>query len=63
MSGVRSPNSIKISFYTLGCRLNQAETEKMVKEAMSRNFYVVDFRNKADIYIINTCSVTALADR
>lgn len=53
----------KVSFYTLGCKVNQYETEVM-REMFEKNGYtVVDFEEKADVIIINSCSVTAIADR
>ena len=55
--------SEKIAFHTLGCKVNTYETEA-VKELFERAGYeVVDFEEKADIYVVNTCSVTNIADR
>ncbi len=51
------------AFYTLGCKLNYAETSEMGKEFIGRGFDIVDFADKADVYVINTCTVTANADR
>ena len=51
------------AFYTLGCKVNQYETEA-VSELFSNNGYkIVPFSDKADYYIINTCSVTSMSDR
>lgn len=50
-----------ISFYTLGCRLNQAEEERLRREFMEAGFFVME-PEKAGICIVNTCSVTNLAD-
>ncbi len=52
-----------VAFYTLGCKVNQYETEA-VSELFSDNGYkIVSFDEKADYYIINTCSVTSMSDR
>lgn len=53
----------KVAFCTLGCKVNQYETNAMVQEFMKKNFEVVEFDEKADIYVINTCTVTNMADR
>lgn len=53
----------KIAFKTIGCKVNQYESGTL-NEAFSRNGYqIVEFQEKADIYIINTCAVTAEAER
>lgn len=52
-----------ISFHTLGCKMNQAETLKMQETALSFGFEVLDFRKNSDIAVINTCTVTQLADK
>jgi len=55
--------ALKAAFYTLGCKVNYYETEAL-KEAFRREgFETVDFSSKADVYVINTCTVTHLADR
>jgi len=53
----------KVAFYTLGCKVNQYETEAMEEMFKKRGYEVVNFEEKADIYIINTCTVTNLGDR
>jgi threonylcarbamoyladenosine tRNA methylthiotransferase MtaB len=53
----------KVAFYTLGCKVNQYETEVMVELFKKSGYNVVDFSQEADIYIINTCTVTNLGDR
>ncbi|MFH1710648.1 MAG: tRNA (N(6)-L-threonylcarbamoyladenosine(37)-C(2))-methylthiotransferase MtaB [bacterium] len=53
----------KIAFYTLGCRSNQYETDIMKKACSAAGFEVVPFKEQADIYIINTCTVTGNADK
>ena len=52
-----------VSLYTLGCKLNFAETSTLGKEFMDRGFDVVEFGAPADVCVINTCSVTERADR
>ncbi len=54
---------IKVAFYTLGCKLNFSETSAISREFRQRGYEIVDFKSIADIYIINTCSVTELADK
>lgn len=53
----------KISFHTLGCKVNQYETEALKERFAAAGFSVVPEGEKADVYIINTCTVTNLADR
>lgn len=54
---------LKAAFYTLGCKVNQAETEGLTALFKKRGYDIVDFSEEADIYVINTCTVTHLADR
>lgn len=53
----------KVAFYTLGCKLNFSETSTIARNFISEGFNRVDFSEKADIYVINTCSVTENADK
>ncbi|GAB5399872.1 MAG: tRNA (N(6)-L-threonylcarbamoyladenosine(37)-C(2))-methylthiotransferase MtaB [Aureisphaera sp.] len=53
----------KVAFYTLGCKLNFSETSTIARNFSSEGFDRVDFSEKADIYVINTCSVTENADK
>ena len=53
----------KVAFYTLGCKLNFSETSTIARNFSSEGFERVDFKDKADIYVINTCSVTENADK
>lgn len=53
----------KIAFYTLGCKVNQYETEAIAERFSDNGYSVVPFTESADYYIINTCSVTAMSDR
>ncbi|MEE1038924.1 MAG: tRNA (N(6)-L-threonylcarbamoyladenosine(37)-C(2))-methylthiotransferase MtaB [Eubacterium sp.] len=54
---------MKVAFHTLGCKVNQYETEAMKEQFLKRGCEIVEETEFADIYIINTCSVTSLADR
>ena len=54
---------MRIAFYTLGCKLNQAETESLVGQFGRSGFEIVSPNDMADIYIANTCTVTHIADR
>lgn len=53
----------KVAFYTLGCKVNQYETNAMMQKLQQAGYEIVDFEEKADIYIINTCTVTNMADK
>ena len=53
----------KVAFYTLGCKLNFSETSTIARSFLNEGFERVDFSEKADIYVINTCSVTENADK
>lgn len=54
---------MKVAFYTLGCKVNQYETQAIKEQLTREGFYSCDENEAADIYIINTCTVTGLADR
>jgi len=53
----------KVAFYTLGCKLNFSETSTIARNFINEGFDRVDFNEKADVYVINTCSVTDNADK
>ncbi len=53
----------KVAFYTLGCKLNFSETSTIARSFVNEGFERVAFEEKADIYVINTCSVTDNADK
>lgn len=53
----------KVALYTLGCRVNQYETEAMAESFIKRDYKVVDFDEFADVYVINTCTVTSIGDK
>src|SRR5436190_24051612 len=52
-----------VAFHTLGCKLNFAETSTIARNLKENGYSKVEFENAADVYIINTCSVTENADR
>ena len=54
---------MKIGFYTLGCKVNQYETQAMEQILQERGIEVGTMKDACDAYIINTCSVTAVADK
>jgi threonylcarbamoyladenosine tRNA methylthiotransferase MtaB len=54
---------MRVAFYTLGCKLNQAETESLAGHFREAGFQIVSPGDGADIYIANTCTVTHVADR
>ncbi|WP_412476600.1 tRNA (N(6)-L-threonylcarbamoyladenosine(37)-C(2))-methylthiotransferase MtaB [Flavobacterium sp. TBRC 19031] len=56
-------NKKKVAFYTLGCKLNFSETSTIARNFQDEGFERVDFEAVADIYVINTCSVTDNADK
>lgn len=53
----------KAALHNLGCKVNAYETEAMQQQLVERGYEIVPFDEKADVYIINTCSVTNIADR
>lgn len=54
---------MKAAFHTLGCKVNQYESEAMAGHFRAAGYEIVDERDFADVYIINTCTVTAVADK
>jgi Uncharacterized protein family UPF0004. len=54
--------SLNVAFYTLGCKVNQYETEAIMEIFQQRGYNVVNYNSVADIYIINTCTVTGRGD-
>ncbi len=54
---------MKSAFHTLGCKVNQYETEAMKEQFIAAGFEIVDEDDFADVYVINTCTVTNIADR
>ena len=55
--------SSKVAFHTLGCKLNFSETSTIGNQFVEKGFEVVDFKGEADVYVINTCTVTENASR
>ena len=53
----------KVAFVSLGCKVNQYETNAMSQEFIQAGYEVVEFTDVADVYIVNTCTVTNIADR
>ena len=53
----------RIAFHTLGCKLNYSETSTISRDLIHNGFEKVDYQDTADIYVINTCSVTDNADK
>ncbi len=53
----------RVALHTLGCKLNFAETSTIGRQFVERGFHVVDFHEPAEVYVLNTCSVTGRADR
>ncbi len=60
---IRSNKARSVAFHTLGCKLNFAETSTLKRHFSGRDFSIVPFEQKADVYVINTCSVTMDANR
>lgn len=54
---------ITVALHTLGCRSNQAQADQIKEKLAELGFHLVPFKNKADVYIINSCTVTHIADR
>ncbi len=52
-----------VALYTLGCKLNFSETSTIGNQFISNGFEIVDFKEKADVYVFNTCTVTENAER
>lgn len=53
----------KVKFITLGCKVNQYETNAMSQKFIEKGYKLVENNEKADIYVINTCTVTNMSDR
>ena len=53
---------MKVSYYSLGCKVNEYESVAIINEFLDHGFELVDFNQPADVYIINTCTVTATSD-
>ena len=60
---IRRKGNMTVAFYTLGCKVNQYETNGMIKQFVDKGYIKVDFETAADIYVINTCTVTSMSDK
>ncbi|SHF07258.1 tRNA (N(6)-L-threonylcarbamoyladenosine(37)-C(2))-methylthiotransferase MtaB [Clostridium fallax] len=54
---------MKVAFATLGCRVNQYESEAMAEKFLREGYKIVDFNEVSDVYVINTCTVTNMGDK
>lgn len=54
---------MKVAFYTLGCKVNQYETNAMIQQLIGAGYEITEYHQFADIYIINTCTVTNMSDK
>ena len=53
----------RVAFYTLGCKVNQYETESIKKQFLEEGYNEVSFQEESDYYIVNSCTVTSIADK
>src|SRR3712207_272557 len=53
----------RVAFYTLGCKVNQYESESIKNQLLQKGYEEVEFETTADVYIVNSCTVTSIADR
>lgn len=53
----------RIAFLTLGCKVNQYETARLTDRFYKSGFDIVDYDSEADIYVVNTCTVTVLRQK
>ena len=53
---------MRVSYYALGCKVNEYEATAVVNRFLERGYKLVDFRDESDVCIINTCTVTANSD-
>ncbi|MFP4562215.1 MAG: tRNA (N(6)-L-threonylcarbamoyladenosine(37)-C(2))-methylthiotransferase MtaB [Spirochaetia bacterium] len=54
---------MRVAFFTLGCKLNQSESEALASSLASRGFFLVEWTEKADLYVVNTCTVTSKSEQ
>ena len=52
-----------VAFSTLGCKVNYSESEALARQFLARGYHIVPFEEAADVYVVNTCTVTHVADR
>ncbi len=60
--GQEAEGGMRVGFHTFGCKLNQYETEALASPLRSQGFSVAGARDEADVYVVNTCTVTSRAD-
>ena len=58
----RSPETTKVALNTVGCKLNQAETQLLARQFAQAGYRLVPPDDVADVYVLNTCTVTRVAD-
>ena len=58
-----STPTTRVAFHTMGCKTNFSETSSISREMMAYGLQQVSFRDKADVYVLNSCSVTENADK
>src|SRR6478672_12214431 len=56
-------DSPRVAFVTLGCKVNQSDTQKAIADFRAAGFRIVPPHSPAEVYVVNTCSVTHIADR
>lgn len=56
-------NKKTVAFVTLGCKVNQYETNAMIQQFKNKGYEILEHNQRADIYVINTCTVTNMSDR
>lgn len=56
-------NNKTVAFCTLGCKVNQYETNAMMQEFIKHGYIIKEFEEESDIYVVNTCTVTNMADK
>ena len=54
---------MRAAFYTLGCKVNQYETQILQQHFAREGYEIVDFEEEADVYVVNSCTVTATGDK
>jgi threonylcarbamoyladenosine tRNA methylthiotransferase MtaB len=54
---------LRVAFSSLGCKVNASETESYMSQFLARGYAIVPFEDEADVYVVNTCTVTSIADR
>lgn len=60
---MENKNEKSVAIFTLGCKVNQYETNAMIQKFKENNFKIVNFNDVSDIYVINTCTVTNIAEK